>query len=209
MIERPPATRWTGVSGGGPEAAAAYQRRFDQLAGSGEDVHGEAAFVTSLVDPPARVLDAGCGTGRVATRLTELGYHCVGVDADPDMLAVARRRDQVTDWVHQDLSVLALRTQAFHLAVMAGNVVPLLAPGTLVRTVERLAAHLRPGGLLVAGFGLEEAHLPPGCPITTWEAYDRACAVAGLSFLHRAATWDGDPWRAGAGYVVGLHRLND
>jgi ubiquinone/menaquinone biosynthesis C-methylase UbiE len=60
-----PRTRWSEVSGG-PGAATAYQRRFDDLAAKGMDIHGEAAFVSSLVPPPVRVLDAGCGTGRAA-----------------------------------------------------------------------------------------------------------------------------------------------
>jgi SAM-dependent methyltransferase len=203
-----PRTRWSEVSGG-LGAATAYQQRFDDLAASGVDIHGEAAFIETLVPPPARILDAGCGTGRVATQLTSLGYDCVGVDADADMVAVAERRDPATRWVRQDLSRLELRTQAFALAVLAGNVIPLLAPGTLLEAVERLTAHLEPGGLLVAGFGLDADHLPPGCPVTPLADYDRACEVAGLSFLRRYATWDRESWRPEAGYAVSVHRRND
>jgi SAM-dependent methyltransferase len=203
-----PRTRWSEVSGG-PGAATAYQRRFDDLAASGMDIHGEAAFVASLVSPPVRVLDAGCGTGRVATQLTALGYHCVGVDADADMIAVAEQRDPFTTWVRQDISRLQLRSQAFELAVLAGNVIPLLAPGTLLAAVQRLAAHLQPRGLLVAGFGLDATHLPQGCPVTPLEDYDRACEVAGLSFLRRYSTWDRASWRPDAGYAVSVHRLDD
>ena len=206
--ESEPRTRWSEVSGG-LGAATSYQRRFDDLAASGVDIHGEAAFIESLVPAPARVLDAGCGTGRVAIQLTRLGYHCVGVDADPDMIAVAEQRDPSTHWVRQDLSRLQLRSQAFDVAVLAGNVIPLLAPGTLLEAAERIAAHLHPGGLMVAGFGLDAAHLPPGCPVTAIEDYDRACDVAGLSFLRRYATWDRQPWPAGGGYAVSVHRLND
>ena len=203
-----PRTRWSEVSGG-IGAATAYQQRFDDLAASGVDIHGEAAFVESLLPAPARVLDAGCGTGRVATQLTSLGYHCVGVDADADMIAVAQQRDPATTWVRADLSRLALRSQAFELTVLAGNVIPLLAPGTLLSAVARLAAHLQPGGLLVAGFGTDAAHLPPGCPVTPLRDYDDACTVAGLSFLRRYATWDRETWREGCGYAVSVHRLND
>ncbi|KQU66271.1 class I SAM-dependent methyltransferase [Phycicoccus sp. Root101] len=208
MTEMEPRTRWSEVSGG-PGAATAYQQRFDDLAGQGVDIHGEAAFVASLVSPPVRVLDGGCGTGRVAIQLTALGYHCVGVDADADMIAVAEQRDPSTTWVRQDLSRLQLRSQAFELAVLAGNVVPLLAPGTLLAAVVRVAAHLQPGGLLVAGFGLDAAHLPGGCPVTPLADYDRACDVAGLSFLRRYATWERSPWVDGGGYAVSVHRLND
>ena len=203
-----PRTRWSEVSGG-LGGATAYQQRFDDLAASGVDIHGEAAFIETLVPPPARILDAGCGTGRVATQLTSLGYDCVGVDADADMVAVAERRDPATRWVRQDLSRLELRTQAFALAVLAGNVIPLLAPGTLLEAVERLTAHLEPGGLLVAGFGLDADHLPPGCPVTSLADYDRACEVSGLSFLRRYATWDRESWRPEAGYAVSVHRRND
>jgi SAM-dependent methyltransferase len=206
--EAEPRTRWSEVSGG-PGAATAYQRRFDRLAAQGLDVHGEAAFVESLVPPPARVLDAGCGTGRVATQLTSLGYHCLGVDVDPDMLAVAEQRDPATVWVEQDLSRLQLRTQAFELVLLAGNVIPLLAPGTLLATMQRIAAHVEPGGLVVAGFGLDAAHLPPGIPVTPLEDYDRACTVAGLSFLRRYGTWAKEAWHPGGGYAVSVHRLND
>lgn len=206
--ESEPRTRWSEVSGG-IGAATAYQRHFDEMARQGLDVHGEAALVESLVPPPARILDAGCGTGRVATQLTLLGYHCVGVDADADMIAVAEKRDPSTVWVQQDLSRLQLRSQAFDLAILAGNVVPLLAPGTLLAAVERIAAHVQPGGLVVAGFGLDAAHLPPGIPVTPLADYDRACTVAGLSFLRRHSTWDRQPWRPDSTYVVSIHRLND
>ena len=206
--ESEPRTRWSEVSGG-IGAATAYQRHFDQMAAKGLDVHGEATFVQSLLPAPARVLDAGCGTGRVATQLTSLGYHCVGVDLDPDMLAVAQDRDAATVWVLQDLSRLHLRTQAFDVAVLAGNVVPLLAPGTLVSAMQRIAAHLRPGGLVVAGFGLDAAHLPHGVPATSVEEYDTACLVADLSFLRRYRSWEKEPWRPGSGYAVSLHRRND
>jgi ubiquinone/menaquinone biosynthesis C-methylase UbiE len=208
MTESEPRTRWSEVSGG-IGAATAYQRRFDELAAQGLDVHGEAALIESLVPPPARVLDAGCGTGRVATQLTALGYHCVGVDADAAMIEVAEQRDPATVWVRQDISRLQLRSQAFDVAVLAGNVVPLLAPGTLFQAMERVAAHVQPGGLVVAGFGLDASHLPDRIPVTPLEDYDRACEVAGLSFLRRYRSWDRESWRPGAGYAVSVHRRND
>ena len=206
MTVMEPRTRWSELSGG-PGAATAYQQRFDDLAARGMDIHGEAAFVASLLAPPARVLDAGCGTGRVATQLTALGYHCVGVDADAAMIEVAEQRDPSTTWVRQDLSQLQLRSQAFELAVLAGNVIPLLAPGTLFAAVQRVVAHLQPGGFMVTGFGLDAEHLPQGCPVTPLEDYDRACEVAGLSLVRRHATWDRETWRPGCGYAVSVHRL--
>ena len=48
-----------------------YQRRFDELAAAGNNVHGEVDFLMQL--DPERVLDAGCGTGRVAIELARRG----------------------------------------------------------------------------------------------------------------------------------------
>ena len=69
-----------------------YQARFDALAASGVDVHGEVAFVPRSIPSPASVLDAGCGTGRVAIELARRGIAVVGVDVDASMLATARAR---------------------------------------------------------------------------------------------------------------------
>ena len=206
MSEETGQTRWS--RSGGPSGEE-YAARFEALAGSGVDVHGEAAFVAGLVPPGSRILDAGCGTGRVAIRLAEQGYECVGVDADESMLAVARAGAPHLTWVRADLARLSTRhlgSAHFDLVVMAGNVVPLLAEGTREDVIAGLTALLRPGGLLVAGFGLDVAHLPPRCPVTTLEQYDAACLVAGLQAVERFSTWDGTPFHPLEGYAVSLHR---
>jgi SAM-dependent methyltransferase len=199
--------RWVEVAGVG--RGAAYAARFAALAAAGTDVHGEARFCAALVPPPARVLDAGCGTGRVAIRLAELGYDCVGVDADPAMLAEARRTAPALPWVLADLMELDLGDRAGEdgadLVVAAGNVFPFLAPGSGPVVLARLAAHLRPGGLLVSGFGLDFRHLPHGAAEVPLADYDGWCAAAGLEPVGRFATWDGDPYDGG-GYAVSVHR---
>jgi SAM-dependent methyltransferase len=205
-MSEPSTTRWAELTGGA--SGEDYARRFATLAASGADVHGEASYAASLVPPPARVLDAGCGTGRVAARLAELGYDCTGVDVDPSMLAVARREHPGLTWVLADLGALheAVEVVAggYDLALAAGNVIPLLAEGALQTTVAQLARALARSGLLVCGFGLDAAHLPPGCPVTPLSAYDRACEAAGLGLVRRLAAWDGAPYDGG-GYAVSVH----
>lgn len=201
-------SRWSELTGGDADAGARYASRFAALAAGGADVHGEARLCAALVAVGARVLDAGCGTGRVALRLTELGYRCVGVDLDDSMLAEARRAAPELPWLRADLAELDLPAQGvpggFDLIVAAGNVIPLLAPGTEPAAVGRLAAHLRDGGLLVAGFGLDPAHLPLACAPIDLAGYDAWCAAAGLALRERFATWDGDEYRGG-GYAVSIH----
>ncbi|MFJ2568047.1 MULTISPECIES: class I SAM-dependent methyltransferase [unclassified Streptomyces] len=199
-------SRWRDLTG--ETSGDDYAARFAALARSGKDVHGEARFCTALVPAGARVLDAGCGTGRVMIRLAELGYDCVGVDLDASMLAVARKQAPGLPWFQADLAAfepdrLGIAAD-FDLVVAAGNILPLLAAGTEAAVVGRLAAVLRAGGLLVAGFGLDEAHLPVPPGITLAE-YDDCCAAAGLTLVDRFATWDADPYEGG-GYAVSVHR---
>ena len=63
--------------------------------------------------------------------------------------------------------------------------------------VRRLAAHVRPGGLLVSGWRTDR--LSP-------QDYDAWCAAAGLEPVARHSTWDGEPWRDDADWCVAVHR---
>jgi SAM-dependent methyltransferase len=203
---------WLAVTGG--TAGPGYAARFAALAAEGADLHGEARRVDRLLDEagrrPGEVLDAGCGTGRVATHLADLGHAVVGTDLDASMLAEARRARPELDWRLADLARLDLGRR-FDLVVGAGNLWPLLTPGTHARVIARLAAHLRPGGLLLLGFGLDADHvpftLPDGVAFPDLVAYDTACVGAGLTLRTRTADWDGTEPYDGGGYAVSVHRL--
>ena len=182
-----------------------YADRFAAAAAAGQDVHGEASFVHALA-PGGRVLDAGCGTGRVAIRLAELGHDVVGVDLDEGMLDRARRDAPDLSWFVADLADLDVPGPPFDLVLTAGNVIPLVAAGAEARVVVALARHVAPGGLLVSGFGLDVAHLPLDHAPVTLHQYDGWCADAGLLLVERFATWDRAPYEGG-GYAVSVHRL--
>jgi len=183
------------VSGPGPWDGDTYQRRFDDLAASGIDVHGEAAFVSAL--DPSSVLDAGCGSGRVAIELWRRGIPVVGIDRDPSMIATARRRGPGIDFEVADVTEVDLG-RTFGLVVMAGNVPLFTPPGTQAALVAGCARHLGVGGILVAGFQLDDRY-----PVT---AYDADCRAAGLVSEGRWATWSAAPFAPGATYAVSLHR---
>ena len=172
-----------------------YQRRFDTLATSGVAVHGEADFVTGL--HPTTVLDAGCGTGRVARELALRGIEVVGADTDPSMIATARRLSPDLTWVEADISGLDL-DRVFDVVVMAGNVPLFTPPGTQAALVSGCARHLRPGGALVAGFQLDGRY--------SVVEYDRHCRDAGLELAERWATWDRLPFPGPGTYAVSVHR---
>ncbi len=173
-----------------------YQARFDRLAASGHDVHGEASFVASLDPPAASVLDAGCGTGRVAIELARRGMTVVGVDVDRSMLEHARRAEPGIEWIEHDLATLDLG-RTFDVVVMAGNVPLFTAAGTHADLVAGCARHVAPRGALVAGFQLGRGY--------DLAAYDEHCAAAGLALAERFATWDREPFSSGD-YAVSVHR---
>jgi SAM-dependent methyltransferase len=202
-----PGERWREVArrGSGAGYARRYADRFARLEAAGEDVHGEAAYMAGLLPTSARVLDAGCGTGRVAARLADLGFDVVGVDADESMVEVARELRPDLAWIVSDLGTLDLRDARFDAAVLAGNVVPFLEMDALPTVAGRLAALLVPRGIVVAGFGLGTAHLPAGAPVVPQTAYDEAMASAGFRLEARLSGWDGTPY-AGHGYAVSVHR---
>lgn len=187
-------SRWLAETGG--QRGADYERHFSDLAASGVDVHGEASFVAGLLEPGRRVLDAGCGTGRVARELARRGFDVVGVDNDASMLEQARSAAPELRWVDADLATLDLG-ERFDVVVAAGNVVVFLAPGTEGEVVRRMAAHVRPGGVLVSGWRTDR--MPRA-------DYDGLAAVAGLERVARFATWDAQPWRDDADWCVALDR---
>jgi SAM-dependent methyltransferase len=166
------------------------------MAASGQNVHGEADLVCRY--RPSSVLDAGCGTGRVAVELSRRGITVAGVDADAEMIAAARAKAPELDWWHADLAGFGT-DRRFDLVVMAGNVIPYVAEGSRSAAVAACARVLVPGGRLVAGFSLR-----PGWP--TAQEYEGWCTDAGLTAEDRFATWDGDRF-AGGDYLVAVHVL--
>lgn len=202
-----PANRWSDGHEQDPDYGERYAARFAALAESGSDVHGEANFCTKLAPARSRVLDAGCGTGRVAIRLAELGYACVGVDSDRAMLEVAQRASADVDWNLLDLVDVASLDDSFELIVAAGNVMPLLAAGTEQGVLSGLASLLSADGVFVTGFGLDVAHLPLDEVPFRLSQYDAWCRDAGLELVARYATWAAEPFLdEGGGYAVSVHR---
>lgn len=189
-------TRWSEQGGA---RADDYDARWRRLAAAGESIHGEADLIEWF--GPSRVLDAGCGTGRVAVELARRGVEAVGVDLDPAMLAAARRKGSDVEWIEGDLVDVTVadgegRPRAFDAVVMAGNVMIFLAPGTEAAVLANMARHLRPGGRIVAGFQLDGSG-------SALAGYDRMAAEAGLALEHQWATWDRRPY-TGGGYTVSV-----
>jgi SAM-dependent methyltransferase len=181
-----------------PLAPEHYDQRWETLAATGADVHGEATFVAEVVGPPGAgaLLDAGCGTGRVAIELARRGYDTVGIDVDAQLLNRARAKAPELAWHEADLAELPpeLAPGPFAAAVLAGNVMLFVARGTERTVLTNIAERLRAGGLVVAGFQLTER--------LTLAEYDDAAAAAGLVPVERCSGWERAPFAEGGDYAV-------
>jgi SAM-dependent methyltransferase len=184
-----------------------YVERFRALAAEGADLAGEARLVDAMAPRGARILDAGCGPGRVGAALAACGHHVVGVDADPVLLEAARTDHPGPTWVLADLADLRLTdlslaahgvVDPFDAVVVAGNVLPYVAPGTEPDVLRGLFGVLVPDGFAAVGFGTDRGY--------ALAAFDTDLAAAGFLLEHRFSTWDLRPWRDDGDFAVSILR---
>ncbi|WP_236542235.1 class I SAM-dependent methyltransferase [Spiractinospora alimapuensis] len=180
-----------------------YIDRFRALAAEGADLAGEARTLDALLPRGARVLDAGCGTGRIAVELANRGHHVVGVDVDPALVVAAAEDHPGPEYLVADLADLDLGDthDPFDAAILAGNVMCFVAPDSETDVLTSVARHVRADGVVVVGFGL-------GRTLTVAD-FDRHVAAAGLRLEHRFATWDLRAWSDDAEFVVSVLRHDD
>jgi SAM-dependent methyltransferase len=120
------------------------------------DVQGDVRFLEDLaagLGDRATILELGCGTGRLLLPLLRAGARVVGLDRNPTMLEVARRRVAVygdrAQLVEGDMRRFSL-AERFDLVVVGLNTfMHLLASREQLDCLEAIKAHTRPGGTLV------------------------------------------------------------
>jgi SAM-dependent methyltransferase len=182
-----------------------YIERFRAMASSGHDLHGEARMIDAMVPRHARVLDAGCGPGRVGGRLHELGHAVVGIDIDPELIAAAEEDHPGPRWIVGDLATIdpagAGVEASFDAIVSAGNVMTFVESGRREAVLANLAGMLADDGRLVVGFGGGRGY--------TFDDFSTDAASAGLQFDLRLATWDLRPWTAESPFLVAVLRRSD
>jgi SAM-dependent methyltransferase len=199
MVER---SIWMQKVAADPGHSNWYIERFRAMARAGEDLGGEARLVDAMASRNARILDAGCGPGRVGGYLAGAGHQVVGVDVDPALIEAAKKDHPGPRWLVGDLAELDLPARgiadAFDIIVSAGNVMTFLAPSTRVQVLTRLRAHLAEDGRAVIGFGA-------GREYEFGQFLDDA-ATAGFTPDLLLSTWDVRPFTEDSDFLVAILR---
>jgi len=120
---------------------------YDAFTTTTEDIE----FYAGFANPQSRVLELGCGTGRVAGALASSVASVVGVDISPSMLERARARSVTGDveFVQGDITSVRLEGR-FDLIIAPFRVMQCLEHRTQVDGLfEVIRAHLATDGLAI------------------------------------------------------------
>lgn len=193
-------SKWEEITAADPSHSAWYVQRFRDLAAQGRDTAGEARLVDAMLERGSRVLDAGCGPGRVGGYLHRAGHEVVGVDVDPVLIAAAEEDHPGPQWLVGDLAELDLPargvTGEFDVIVCAGNVMTFVAPVTREAVLAGFARHLAPSGRVVVGFGAGRDY--------EFGEFFADAERAGLAVDLTLSTWDLRPFTDGADFLVAV-----
>ncbi len=191
---------WQAQKRANPGHSVWYIQRFEKMRAEGADLDGEARLIDAMAPRGSRILDAGCGTGRVGGELARRGHTVVGVDGDAELIGAAEHDFPDSTWLTGDLTKLNLPAldvaEPFDLVVCAGNVMTFLAPGTARLVLANLGRHLAPQGRLVTGFGAGRGY--------DFDRFLADAAEAELECQARFATWDLRPWTPSSDFLVAV-----
>jgi len=150
-----------------------------------KDYRGEVRRLEEIVHRYGRSrgvswLDVACGTGR-HLELLRPRHDCVGVDASPQMLKVARRRLPGVPLVRGDMRTFRLGRQFDVVSCLFSAIGQLTTEAAVRRALANFARHLKPGGVMIVEPWIDPARAKAGhIHLTTYE--DTKTTLVRLAF---------------------------
>lgn len=188
-----------------------YGARFAQLLKDGVDITGEARLADVLLPRNARVLDAGCGMGRIAAALEEAGHDAYGVDLDAELLAQAGRTYPALPVAQvrlEDVSPDSLAAQEFptsyDLIVCVGDVMVFLAENSERAVLAALRTVVTDDGRMLVGFHQDDS--AKGKRAYPAEEFIVDAEASGWQLESRFATYELQPEPGEDNFFVGILR---
>lgn len=109
-----------------------------------------ASFIVDQLDGGGRrVLEAGCGSGRILETLIENGVDATGIDLSPTMAAAAKARVGDDRCIEGDITATGLDSLSFDAVVAPGFTMMLVSDALFARFLAEARRILKPGGKLI------------------------------------------------------------
>ena len=154
----------------------------------------QADMLATVIPDGAKVMDFGCGDGRVTIPMATLGYEITAVDASQNMLDRLTERDDSITTVQADADAIAghlgrRRMDAvYSLAVLIHHSYQDCLP-----IISKLRTATKLGGVLILDWPVSETptEADSWIGVTTWsrEQQDEACEAIGLERVDSDLPW--------------------
>jgi ubiquinone/menaquinone biosynthesis C-methylase UbiE len=129
---------------------------WDVLRGDTSQWEDRFFFLDLIAEFGQPVLDVGCGTGRLLLDYLQQGIDMDGVDNSPEMLELCREKaakQGLSPRLYQQyMEELDLPRRYQTILIPSSSLQLVIEPERVARAMERLCAHLEPGGALIAPF---------------------------------------------------------
>ncbi|MFD1428167.1 class I SAM-dependent methyltransferase [Kroppenstedtia sanguinis] len=120
-----------------------------------EGLDGDVTYYVDLaMKAKGPVMELGCGTGRCSLGMAQHGVEVVGVDKQPEMLAVAEKKatemglSNRCQWICEDMSTLNLKRRFKLVVIPYRSFLHLLHVRDQVAALQVIRHHLEDGGCL-------------------------------------------------------------
>lgn len=154
----------------------------------------QAALLSTVLPEGCKVMDFGCGDGRVAIPLAELGYDVTAVDSSQNMLDRLTERAPNITTMQADADGIAAHLGRRRMdAVYALAVLIHHSWADCLDIIGKLRAATKLGGILVLDWPTADqpAEADSWIGVTTWSAEQQveACARIGLESVDSELPW--------------------